>query len=65
MDTHSAEQPVDPDATTIQPDESPEVTLDRTRRLLARSRITLDAADRRLSPYDGEETPAPHRPADS
>jgi hypothetical protein len=39
---------VDPDTATIQTDESPETTLDRTRHLIARSRQTLDLATRQL-----------------
>ena len=46
---------MDPDASTIQSDETPETTLDRTRHLLARSRMTLDAATRRLNRHDDEQ----------
>jgi hypothetical protein len=52
---------VDPKPNTIQPNESPETTLDRTRRLLARSRLTLDAAERRLVPHKDEKQPAPNK----
>jgi len=45
---------VDPEAAAIQSDETPEVTLDRTRHLLARSRMTLDAVTRRLNRRDDE-----------
>jgi hypothetical protein len=45
---------VDPESSAIQADESPETTLDRTRHLLARSRMTLDAATRRLNNRDDE-----------
>jgi hypothetical protein len=40
---------VDPEAAAIQSDETPETTLDRTRHLIARSRQTLEAANRRLN----------------
>ena len=51
---HQVETRVDPDSSPIQSDESPETTLDRTRHLLARSRMTLDVATRRLNRYDDE-----------
>lgn len=50
---------MDPEAVAIQADESPETTLDRTRHLLARSRMTLDAATRRLNKRDDERESAP------
>jgi hypothetical protein len=50
---------VDSDSKNIQPNETPEATLDRTRHLLARSRRTLDAADRRLGAHDDEEEQPP------
>jgi hypothetical protein len=49
----------------IQPNESPETTLDRTRQLIARSRLTLDAADRRLNPHENEEQPTSRERRDS
>jgi len=45
---------VDPEAAAIQSDETPETTLDRTRHLLARSRQTLDAANKRLNKREHE-----------
>ena len=49
------EQRLDPRIPYPQRDESPEITLDRTKELLARSRATLDAANRRLSHHREEE----------
>ena len=57
----STEQSVDSQPNTIQPNESPEITLDRTRRLLAQSRRTLDDAERRLGSHEDEEQPAPRK----
>ena len=65
MANPNAEQPVDPDSNTVQPDESPEVTLNRTRHLLARARRTLDAADRRLGTHDDDGMSTRRRPGDS
>jgi hypothetical protein len=45
---------LDPRISHPQHDETPEVTLGRTRALLARSRATLDAATKRLSHHDDE-----------
>jgi hypothetical protein len=49
------EQRLDPRIPHPHRDESPEITLDRTKELLARSRATLDAANRRLSHHQEEE----------
>ena len=49
------EQRLDPRISYPQRDETPEVTLYRTKELLARSRATLDAANRRLSHHQEEE----------
>ena len=43
---------MDSELTTDQISETPEVTLNRTRELLVRSRATLDAATRRLQGYE-------------
>ena len=51
-----AELPVDHDIAASDPNERPEVTLDRTRQLLARSRETLDFASRRLNRSHDDET---------
>lgn len=48
------EQRLDPQISHPQRDERPEVTLDRTRELLARSRATLNAANKRLG-HQGHE----------
>jgi hypothetical protein len=65
QDQHlSAEQPVDSQAAAIQTNESPEATLDRTRHLLARSRMTLDAANKRLSQREDGQEPPPRRATD-
>ena len=45
---------MDPEALAIQADESLETTLDRTRHLLARSRMTLNEVTRRLNKRDHE-----------
>jgi hypothetical protein len=55
---------MDPDAPTIHSDETPEMTLDRTRHLIARSRMTLDAAARRLNRRTDEQD-APSQTGDS
>ncbi len=55
---------MDPEAASIQANEPPEVTLDRTRHLLARSRMTLDAANRRLHRHD-DERDSPSQNGDS
>jgi hypothetical protein len=49
---------VDPEASPIQPNEAPEITLDRTRQLIARSRLTLAAVERRLGSDEDEEQTA-------
>jgi len=46
---------LDPQISHPKHDERPEVTLDRTRELLARSRATLDAANKRLGHQEHEE----------
>ena len=53
---------MDPKPNPIQPNETPKTTLDRTRQLLARSRLTLDAASRRLGAHDDEERPLRNEP---
>ena len=62
--THSTEKHVDPEGATIQSDESPETPLDRTRHLLARSRLTLDAATRQLNTWDVERESSQRRAGD-
>jgi len=55
------EQRLDPQITRPHSDESPEVTLDRTKELLARSRATLNVANRQLGHQessDGSPMPA-------
>ena len=49
------EQRLDPKSSQPQRDERPEETLDRTRELLARSRATLNAANKRLGHQEHEE----------
>jgi hypothetical protein len=56
---------VDPDAASIHANETPEMTLDRTRHLLARSRQTLDAANKRLNKQDDQRESSPRRGRDS
>jgi hypothetical protein len=62
--THSAEQHVDPEGATIQSDESPETPLDRTRHLLARSRLTLAAATGKLNTWEDEREWSQRRDGD-
>ena len=52
---------MDPEVVHGESIERPEVTLERTRELLARSRATLAIADRQLSQYDADAllTPSP------
>jgi len=52
----SAERIVDPKIAASDPNERPEVTLDRTRRLLMRSRETLAVASRQLRRSHPEDT---------
>ena len=61
----SAETYVDPEAASIHSDESPETTLERTRHLLARSRMTLDAATRQLNKRDDRQDSSQHQPGKS
>jgi hypothetical protein len=48
------EERLNPQISRPQRDETPKVTLDRTRELLARSRATLDVANRQLGHRDHE-----------
>jgi len=47
---------LDPEIAATDPNELPEVTLDRTRRLLMRSRETLDTASKQLNRYHADDT---------
>jgi len=51
-----AESFLDPEIAATDPNELPEVTLDRTRRLLMRSRETLDTASKQLNRHHEDDT---------
>jgi hypothetical protein len=47
-----------------QVDETPQVTIERTKHLLARSRATLDVANERLSHHEHAEAPVTRQEGD-